>query len=71
MYKEINLDKIGRNIKIQRAIKGWNQDELSSKSLVSKNTISNIEAGKNEPRLSNLIQFAKAFDIEVEVLIYG
>ena len=59
----------GRNIRTRRDSKGWNQEELSVKAGVSKNTISDIETGQKFARANTLFRLAKAFDTEVYELL--
>ena len=59
----------GRNIRTRRDSRGWNQEELSVKVGVSKNTISDIETGQKFARANTLFRLAKAFDTEVYELL--
>ena len=60
---------LGRNVKIRRDSKGWNQEELSVKIGVSKNTISDIETGQKFARANTLFHLAKVFETEVYELL--
>ena len=55
MNTENNLKSIGRKIALFRKLKGLNQFELASESGKMINTISNIERGIADPRLSTLL----------------
>ena len=56
---------LGKNIKTRRKRKGWNQEKLAEKTDVSKNTISDIEAGNNFARAKTLVNLAKVFETDV------
>lgn len=52
-----------------RKAAGLSQDELARKSRTRQATISDIENGKLDPRLSTIVAIARALDVEVENLI--
>ena len=60
---------MGRNVKIRREGKGWNQEKLAEKSKVTKNTISDIETGQKFARARTFVSLAKALDTEVYELL--
>ena len=60
---------ISYKLKIERARAGLTVDGLAKKSNVDSQTISRIENGKTEPRVSTLGRIAKALNIDVEELI--
>ena len=65
-----NLKNIlGQNVKSRRDQRGWNQEELSVKARVTKNTISNIETGQKFARAITLVRLAKAFETHVYELL--
>jgi len=70
MKNEQEIKKIlGDNIKTRRNSRGWSQEELSEKTGVTKNTISDIECGDKFARAKTLVQFAKIFETEVYELL--
>lgn len=59
---------VGDVIEKLRKDRGWTQDDLARKADVSVMTVSEIESGKGNPRLTTLSQIAKAFEVSVEEL---
>jgi transcriptional regulator with XRE-family HTH domain len=57
---------IGRNIKKTRKIKGLTQENLAAKSKVDRAKISDMENGKEDYKLSTLLQVCKALEITLE-----
>lgn len=53
-------------IKVQRAIKGWTQEELAQKVSVSRQTINAMEANKYVPSTVLALKIAKVFEKPVE-----
>ncbi|MBR2139397.1 MAG: helix-turn-helix transcriptional regulator [Phascolarctobacterium sp.] len=61
--------KIGLNVLNHRRMKGWTQEDLSAKSGVSRSRISDIERGRQTPKLDTIMMIAKALEIDyVELL---
>lgn len=60
---------IGAIIRRMRESKGWNVNQLSKKSGVTRTFIHDIEAGRYSPRLTTLNKLAKAFEIELGDLL--
>ena len=52
----------GKNIKFRREQKKWSQEELSEKTGVTRNTISDIETGQKFARAKTLVKLAEAFE---------
>jgi len=52
----------GKNIKIRREFRKWSQEELSEKTGVTKNTISDIETGQKFARAKTLVKLAQVFE---------
>ena len=52
----------GKNIKFRREHKKWSQEELSVKTGVTKNTISDFETGTKFARANTLVKLAKALE---------
>lgn len=63
MDKEETLKSIGRKIALFRKLKGLNQFDLASESGKMINTISNIERGIADPRLSTLLAIMNVLGI--------
>ena len=58
-------EKIAIKIKTLRFKNNWTQDDLSEKSGMSINSISNIENMKEDIKLSSLISISNAFNISI------
>ena len=56
---------LGKNVKLRRENKEWSQEALGEKIGVSRNTISDIESGKDFVGARTLINLALAFETEV------
>ena len=56
---------LGKNIKIRREDRKWSQETLGEKIGVSRNTISDIESGKDFVGAKTLINLALVFETEV------
>ena len=57
------------NVKRERRMEGWTQDELARRSGVGLATVSRIEQGEIEhPRVSTLRKIAAALDLEIRDL---
>lgn len=63
MDKQETLKSIGRKIALFRKLKGLNQFDLASEAGKMINTISNIERGIADPRLSTLLAIMDVLDI--------
>lgn len=63
------MEKFILEIKLQRAKKGWNQDDLAKASGVSSCTIGLIESGKQKPSINTIVKIARALEVEPEKLI--
>lgn len=58
------------NIRVERAIKGYTQEELANRVSVSRQTINAIEANKYVPSTALAIKIARVFDKRVEDIFY-
>lgn len=67
--KDKRLLQLGQKIRYERLKKGYSQEELEEKSLVSRRTISDLERGLTDIRYTNLLQLAEAFGITVSELL--
>lgn len=59
--------KIAYGLKIARKVIGWSQERAEFESGVSRITIGNIETGKVDPQLSNVIKLADAYGLELKL----
>ncbi len=62
------LKKFGKRIAILRKRRGMSQEEFADVSGKMINTISNIERGLSDPKITTLLSIAKALNISVETL---
>jgi transcriptional regulator with XRE-family HTH domain len=56
---------LGKNVKSRRIARKWSQESLGEKVGVTRNTISDIETGKDFVGAKTLINLAIAFETEV------
>lgn len=62
--------KLAAGIRAQRLRTGWSLEELAERAGVSRSTLHHLEHGTTQhPRLLTLHRLAKAFGVEVEVLV--
>lgn len=66
---ELNFKEIGRNIRIARTCKGFNQSKLAEKIEKTAQHISHIETGRTQPSLTALVAIANALDTDVDSLL--
>lgn len=62
------LKALGKRIAYLRKQKGMNQEDFADVSGKMINTISNIERGLSDPKVTTLMSIAKALDIPIEEL---
>jgi len=60
---------VGKNIKAQRTLKGWSQQELATRLLVTRQTISKWELGRSYPDLESLVRLSQLFDVTTDYLL--
>jgi transcriptional regulator with XRE-family HTH domain len=60
---QLNL-LFGKAVKIRRMEKGWSLEKLSEKSDVSVNTISKIERGEVNPKLTTIYKLANGLNLK-------
>lgn len=65
----LDLEGIGKYIKILRIESSFSQDELASKLLVSRQAISSWEIGKAIPTIDNIVELSKIFNIPIDKLL--
>ena len=58
-----------QNLHRLRMQKGWTQSELSRRSAIPRDMISNYANGKNLPTIDNLTKLAQTFDVSESALI--
>jgi transcriptional regulator with XRE-family HTH domain len=63
------MSGFGKNIVRLRKAKRWSQEQLADHSRISVRTIQRIENAASQPRNHTLKTLAKAFEVELEVLL--
>lgn len=63
-----NRYPVKNTIKVERAIKGFTQEELARKVSVSRQTINAMEAGKYVPSTILALKIARVFEKPVETI---
>lgn len=63
--------ELGKRIKEYRDLKGWNQDELSEKMFVSRQTISNWENDKTYPDMQSILLLSNLYEVSLDQLVKG
>ena len=58
----------GELVKAQRMKRGWTQTDLAERVGLSRTSVTNIEIGRQRVLLSDLFDFAKAFDVSPKTL---
>ncbi|MFI3300404.1 MAG: helix-turn-helix transcriptional regulator [Candidatus Gastranaerophilales bacterium] len=68
MYK-IYLNNIGKNIRVERARKGYSQEGLAELADTTRRTISMVEAGLQHPKLISMLKIANALELDINELL--
>ena len=61
-------EKFGKLIRDNRENKNLSQEQLAEKCRVTDKSISNIELGKSDPKLSTIMRICNVLDIDVKIL---
>jgi transcriptional regulator with XRE-family HTH domain len=64
-------ERLGANVRRARERSGFSQEDLARMCLVRRNTISRVEKGEQEPRVSTLLAFSRALGVPLDVLLSG
>lgn len=62
-------DAIGQGIRQARRELGWNQERLAAECGVSSRTISHIETGRSNPRMTTLCMIAETLGTSLSLII--
>lgn len=60
----MNLE-IGKNMKFQRKLRGWSQEDLAMELKLSRTMIEKYESGESIPPLKRAVQMCKLFEIDL------
>lgn len=69
MTDKLYLQKLGKKIAVLRKEKRFSQEELADISGKMINTISNIERGLADPKITTLMALAKALNVSLQDLL--
>jgi transcriptional regulator with XRE-family HTH domain len=69
--EDVFLSEMGRRVNEKRKAMRFSQEELAEMADVSKQTISMIENGKQEPGAKVVAKIAKALDMSADYLLTG
>jgi transcriptional regulator with XRE-family HTH domain len=64
-------DVIALNVRLERARRRWNQEQLGELIGISRSGVSELEAGRRKPRVDDLVPLCLAFDIDLARLLDG
>lgn len=60
---------LGKKLQILRKQRGFSQEDLASKVIVSRQAVSKWESDETTPDIGNLVQLAKIFDVSLDFLL--
>lgn len=63
------MSTVSENIKHLRKLKGWTQGDFAEKIEIKRSLVGAYEEGRADPRLNNLSNMAKLFDLSIDQLI--
>jgi transcriptional regulator with XRE-family HTH domain len=63
------MPSLGQQIKIARARKGWQQQQLAAEAHLSQKYLSQIEHDHVDPRVSIIKRLAQVLDVSTDVLL--
>lgn len=66
--KRSSLELLAETIRQARLQKGWSQRELSARARMPQAQISRFETGGVDPRVSTLVELARALDLDLRLL---
>ena len=67
MYKN-DLKSIGRNIKAERVRKGYSQEDLAELANTTRRSISMIESGLQNPKLTLVLEIVNSLNVDFNKL---
>ncbi len=65
------MSNLGERIRERRKELGWTQDQLASRSGISKGFLSDLENGKRKVSAENLMGIAQVLDLSLDYLMKG
>ena len=69
---ELDLERLGQNIRFRRTGRGWSLGDLAEKTGLSKASLSDLENGRGgRPNIQYLMQVAKVFETTIDDLVSG
>lgn len=69
---ELDLERLGQNIRFRRTGRGWSLGDLAEKTGLSKAYLSDLENGRGgRPNIQYLMQVAKVFETTIDDLVSG
>ncbi|MEM7550516.1 MAG: LexA family transcriptional regulator [Bacteroidota bacterium] len=63
------MANVNENIRYLRKNKGWTQEQFANEIGIKRSLVGAYEEGRADPRLSNLVEMSKVFDVQVDDLI--
>lgn len=63
------LDQIGTNIRVQRAVKHWSQEEVANRANMQTTQFARIERGEVEAGITKYLQISAALEVPLSTLI--